>query len=236
MERGQLITLAARPSVGKSALALNLALEAAMLGAKVAYFSLEMTQNELMDRILARITRTHATRFKYANIQDSVLEWGFRELEAMPGKIMVEVPSGKNFSQILRQAEFMHQHAGLDLLILDHIDLILEPIRRNENESSAIARMTSSLKDFANRKNSVVIALSQFNRESRGEMPEMHQLRGSGAKEQDSDVVLILHRDTKDPDAVDFREARLRIAKNRNGQLGDIPLRFYPEFTYFEEL
>lgn len=235
MERGQLITIAARPSVGKSALALNIAHECSMMGAKVGYFSLEMSQAELMDRLMARITGVHASRFKYGNVPEEVLARGFHELKQAMGKIRFEIPNGKTIAEIIRQADFIHAKDGLDLLIIDHIDLIQDSGNRNETEATAIARITANLKKWAMAKNGVVIALSQFNRESRGEMPQMHQLRGSGAKEQDSDCVLILHRDL-DPDTVGFTDAQLRIAKNRTGQLGDIKLKFMPELTFFKEI
>jgi replicative DNA helicase len=228
LERGQLCTLAARPSVGKSALALNLAYEWAQYGFSVYYASLEMGVEELTHRLMARITGLNATKFKYGNVEPANLIIADRELGGMSGKIEIGYLPGTTIEEILQAAS----SKSPDVLIVDHIDLV-KTQGKVDNEAYAIAQMTSSLKAFAGQKNCLVFCLSQFNRESKGDMPELHQLRGSGAKEQDSDVVLILHRDL-DPDAAD-KTAKLRVAKNRAGQVGDLLLDFKPEITMFYE-
>lgn len=229
LERGQLAMLAARPSVGKSALALNLAYEWAQYGFNVYYASLEMSVEELTHRLFARITGLSATKFKYGNVEEANLIIAERELSAMSGKIEIGYLPGSTVEEILQSASAKMP----DVVIIDHIDLVRSSTK-TDNEAYAIAQMTSAMKAFAGQKNCMVFCLSQFNRESKGDMPQLHQLRGSGAKEQDSDVVLILHR-TLNPDDATFREAKLVIAKNRSGQVGEIELDFKPEITTFCE-
>lgn len=228
-ERGQLCTLAARPSVGKSALALNLAYEWAQYGFKVYYASLEMGIEELMNRLYARITGVSSTKFKYGSVEDSTLAIAEKDIGSIQGVIEFGYFPGGTMDEILSAAASKMP----DVLIIDHIDLV-RTVVKTDNEAYAIAQMTSSLKAFAGQKNCLVLCLSQFNRESKGDMPEMHQLRSSGAKEQDSDVVLILHR-SLDPDSEEHKTAKLRIAKNRSGQVGDLLLDFKPEITMFYE-
>jgi len=229
LERGQFCILAARPGIGKSALALNLAYEWAQFGFSVYYASLEMSTEELTHRLYARVTNMTSTKFKYGTVEDATLIIAERELSGMSGKIQIGYLPGSTIDEILQCASAKMP----DILIVDHIDLI-RPTGKADNEAYAIAQMTSAMKAYAGQKNCLVFCLSQFNRESKGDMPELHQLRGSGAKEQDSDVVLILHR-SLNPDEEGFRQATLRIAKNRSGQAGEIGLKFTPETTLFEE-
>ena len=229
-EKGQLVTLAARPSVGKSALALNLAYEWAQYGLNVFYASLEMSVEELTHRLFARVSGVTATKFKYGNVDDAVVMRAKSEIESMAGRVQTAYLPGATVEEVLQSASANTP----DVLIVDHIDL-LRSSTKTDNEAYAIAAMTSALKAFAGQKDCVVLCLSQFNRESKGGFPELHQLRGSGAKEQDSDTVLILHREL-DPDSADFNKTTLRIAKNRSGQVGDIFMQFKPQLTYFEEI
>lgn len=234
MERSQLVTLAARPGVGKSALALNLGFEAINFGHNVVYASLEMSEMELTNRLLSRITKIHGTRFKHGNVSTQDVDYAFRQIQAAKGRLTFQTAFGATIEDILMNAELAEEN--LDVLIVDHIDLVQHKNFGKESEATVIGRMTSALKAFAGKKNCLVICLSQFNRESKGDFPGLHQLRGSGAKEQDSDTVLILHRNTSEPDAVEFVEATLRVAKNRSGMQSDIKLKFIPELTYFEEI
>lgn len=234
MERSQLVTIAARPGVGKSALAMNLAFEAINFGFNVVYSSLEMSEIELTNRLLSRITKVHGTKFKYGNVSTQEVDYAFRQIQEAKGRLTLQTAFGASIEDILMNAELAEE--SLDILILDHIDLVQHKNFGKESEATVIGRMTSALKAFAGKKNCLVICLSQFNRESKGGFPELHQLRGSGAKEQDSDTVLILHRNTSEPDALEFVEATLRVSKNRSGLQADIRLKFTPETTYFEEM
>ena len=183
---------------------------------------------ELMHRLYARITGVSSTRFKYGEVEDATLVRAETDIRGIAGRIEFGYFPGSTVDEILAAASSKMP----DILILDHIDLIQTP--KADNEAYAIAQITSGLKAFAGQKNAFVFCLSQFNREAKGDMPAMHQLRSSGAKEQDSDSVLILHRDL-DPEGENFKKATLRIAKNRSGQVGDIMLDFKPEITTFCE-
>lgn len=231
---GQLVLLAARPSVGKSAMALNIAEAAARYGKKVVYFSIEMDQHELMDRLLAGVSRLSSTRFKYGNVDEQMLLHCKAELQSFKDNLKIYSCPGITSGEVLIMCEAERVRSGVDLVIIDHMDLLRDTSgARGENEATAIGRITAALKIYARKNNVAVLALSQFNRESKGGMPELHQLRGSGAKEQDADIVMILHR----PDMIeDPEEAFLVLRKNRNGGLGQIRLRFIPDLTRFEEV
>lgn len=232
IDHGKLVFLAARPSVGKSAMALNIAEAAARYGKKVCYFSIEMDEHELMNRLLASVSRISSTKFKYGEVDASALQRCKADLETFQDNLEIVFCPGASSSDILLMAEAKKAVKGLDLVIIDHVDLIRDRQSGSESEATVIGKMTQAFKVFAGRSNVAILALSQFNRESKGGMPELHQLRGSGAKEQDADVVLILHR----PDIVDDpEEALLIVRKNRNGSLGQLRLRFHPNLTKFEE-
>lgn len=228
IEPTHLVILAARPGIGKSAIALNIAWSVMRSGRNVAYFSLEMSPFELMNRLAAHISGVSGTRFKYGNPPVGVMLSVEDAISQAPGDLVFEYVPGASKSDILNRAKTM----DADLIIVDHIDLMQEKGRKGENESTTIGRITSAFKAHAARQKCSILCLSQFNRESKGSFPQIHQLRGSGAKEQDSDAVLILHRD-QEPDS--DVEPVLRIAKNRHGQEGDIKLFFDGPTTTFRE-
>lgn len=229
-ERGHLITLGARPSIGKSAFAMNLAYDYAQLGHKILYVSLEMSMFQLTNRIASQITRISNTRYKYGEVDPANLVILKREIAGMVGNIQI-MEGGQTMDAILAKARQIPH----DMLVIDHIDLLTNDRGKNETEASAIGRQTAALKAHATSQKVLVLCLSQFNREAKNDFPQMHQLRGSGSKEQDSDIVLILHR-SLDSDAEDFGLPTLRIAKNREGQIGDLHYKFVPETTTFTEI
>ena len=225
IQRTQLVTLAARPGVGKTAIAMNMAYSMARHGANVVVLSLEMSPKELNSRIYAHITGRPAWEFKYGKVHQIHINNAESEIKNIKGEITIKYIAGADITSVV-------QHCGYpDVMILDHID-IMDIDTRRETEASAIGKVTSTLKALAGKRNMAVICLSQFNRQAGACMPELHQLRGSGAKEQDSDTVLILHRDL-DPDSAE--PAVMRIAKNRHGGCGITTLNFHGATMTFTE-
>ena len=229
LEKGNLVVLAAKTNVGKSAFALNIAVNSAMFGSRVLFVSSEMTIGRLMDRVCAQLTGVSATRFKYANA-DLSMPLVENELKEIGDKIkFLYLPQGTS-EEICRIAQRESQLHNIDLIVVDYIQYLKDAKGNSETESTRVGNITRNLKGLAGEIGCVVLALSQVNREAKGR-PALHNLRDSGCIEQDADVVLILHRENKD-DVV----AELVAAKTRDGESGqEIRLKFKPELTKFYE-
>lgn len=230
---GNLVILGARSSVGKSSLAMNMAVNAAMLGQNVLFFSGEMQAHELMDRILAGLTGIHATKFKYADTDAGLLQ-GRKELASIPkGRLRLMYKPRLTTHDVCRIAKQIARKHKVEFVIVDYLQYLADTKDRGENDNLRIAGMTRRLKNLAGELGCVVLALSQVNRQASGGtgMPELYHLRDSGAIEQDADVVLLLNRENRSSVT-----GILRVAKNRSGQsdLG-IMLDFKPETTVFTE-
>lgn len=232
---GNLIVLAARPGAGKSALALNMSMRMAQHGIAVAFFSLEMSKDELTDRQLADLSEVPVGLIKSANIHSATyaknLDDAARALNGYPIWIndtstvaMVDIRA-----HVKRlQTELSKTGGELGLVVVDYVGLMQEPPNAR-NREQAIAANTRDLKLLAKDCGVPVLLLAQMNRdiEKRSGRPRLSDLRESGALEQDADVVLFLHRTDS--------ECVLVVAKNRHGGCGEVPLEYRGEITRFEE-
>lgn len=218
-QKTDLVILAARPSVGKSAFALNLAANA---GVPVGFFSLEMSAEQLAQRILSaqsgvwmdKITQGKLTDFDY-NI---IMSKGIKRIESLP--IFIDDSSQLNIFEFRAKARRMVSRHKVELIIIDYLQLMSGHKERNSNREQEIANITRNLKGLAKDLNIPIIALSQLSRgvEQRGaNEPKLSDLRESGAIEQDADIVTFLFK--PDEDSTSFK-----IAKHRNGSLGTIKL------------
>jgi replicative DNA helicase len=243
LQPAQLLVLAARPSVGKTALALNMATAAAVKHGKVvAVFSLEMPSEQLSLRMLASEAKLDWRRLSQGqlgrNDWDKIMAHGDRLASARiwldDNFVLTPVDLRSKCRKIMRET-------GLDLVVVDYLQLMHSPgYASREQEIASISR---SLKSLAKELSVPVLALSQLNRaveKRRGEPPLLSDLRESGAIEQDADVVLFLHRPGEDregePQApADVQEVELHVAKQRQGPTGMVPLVFFKHHTYFAE-
>jgi replicative DNA helicase len=245
----ELIILAARPSMGKTALALNIAENVAVDQKKpVAIFSLEMKQEALMSRFLASIARVNAGKLR--NGQYSSSDWP--RLTSAAGKIAeapIFIDDDSSISVIELRArarklatELNAKGMPLALVIIDYIQFIQGSGRKFESRQQEVSEISRSLKALAKDLDVPVIVLSQLSRrtEDRGRKdnkPQLSDLRDSGAIEQDADVVAMLYREgyynREDPDLQ--KKATLIIGKQRNGPTGDINLIFEGEYTKFSD-
>jgi len=223
-EEGNLIILAAKTSVGKTSLALNIAINASMYGQKVMFFSAEMTTRELLNRTFAQLTGTSSTKFKYTNA-DSSLQLVKNEIQACKDNLIFVEAAGMTSEDICRTAR---KQQNVDLIVVDYIQYLKDKVK-NGTTNDRIGEITRNLKVISIELGCATLALSQVNRGAQGE-PELHNLRDSGNIEQDADVVLILHRESRESVLAD-----LTIAKNRNGQIDVGKLKFKPELTKFYE-
>jgi replicative DNA helicase len=251
LQKGELIIIAARPSMGKTALAINIAQNAAIKsGAKVAVFSLEMSKESLLRRMLAT----------QAWVDQRKLQTGFlgREdhdkLEKALGllvesQLFIDDTAGISLAEMRAKARRLKQNAGgLDLIVVDYLQLMSATVpssgRKNyENRTQEVSAISRGLKALAKELDVPVMALSQLSRasERRGEdkRPLLSDLRESGSIEQDADVVAFIHREAyykRDEEMSETDKARSEIivAKQRNGPTGTVYLSFLSRFTRFE--
>ena len=237
LQPGNLIVIAARPGVGKSSLATNIARNVAIGRHPVALFSLEMSRYEIGMRLLCSEAKVAWDRIRNKRVGPD--DWS-RVVQA--AEVLHDVPlhivdaGNVNIVDIRAKARRMRTgRQGLELIIVDYLQLMTSPLtRRPDNRQQEVAEISRSLKLLAKELHVPVIALSQLNRnpEARADKrPQLSDLRESGAIEQDSDVVMFIHRDDADPEKK--RQTELIIAKHRNGPTGNIRLDFEPSLTQF---
>lgn len=237
LQRGNLVVIGARPSMGKSALALSIGLHIAQTHS-VGFLSMEMPHNDVRDRqaaILSCASISHIKRptkgLDYSRIVD-----GVERSKSL--KFFVSDRSGMNILQVRSKARALKRRHGLDVLIVDYIGL-MEGLDRKISRAYQIEEISRGLKGLAKDLGIVVICLAQVNRaaaDKGNNPPGLHELRDSGAIEQDADVVAFIHRQIMaNPDAgVEYQNyGLLRIAKNRQGRCADVHLFYQGEYTKF---
>jgi replicative DNA helicase len=236
-----LIIIAARPSMGKTALALCIARNAAMRGdVPVAIFSLEMSKEQLALRLLCAEARvdSHKIRTGFLGQQECVKMLNAAGL-FMDAPMFIDDTPAISALELRAKARRMMAERRLGLIIVDYLQLMRarEGTERREQEISEISR---SLKSLAKELNVPVIALSQLNRkveERHDKRPLLSDLRESGAIEQDADVIAFIYRDqVYKPDTADKGIAEIHVSKHRNGPTGNIKLRYIESYTRFENL
>jgi replicative DNA helicase len=243
LQNSELIILAARPSVGKTALALNLAENTAMQGrAKVAVFSLEMSKESLLMRLLASMARIDAHKFRTGHLsKDDWKQMTTTLAQLSEAPLWIDDSGSATVTEIGAKARRLKRDRGLDLVIVDYLQLIAGR-GRFSNRNEEVSSITRGMKGLAKELQVPVIVLSQLTRapEREERVPHLSDLRESGAIEQDADVVIFLHRPNlfkKKGEVTDEERAQteLVIAKQRNGPVDRIPFVFLGKYTRFEE-
>lgn len=225
LQKSNLLILAARPGMGKTALALNIAQYVAVsAGKKVGFFSLEMSKEELVDRLLVSQADIDAWRLKTGRLdQQDFLKLSDAMGVLADAPLFVDDTPGMSIYEMRTKARRLASEQNIDLIVMDYLQLAHGQTR--DNRVQEVGEISQGLKNIARELKIPVLALSQLNRavESRGEKaPQLSDLRESGSIEQDSDVVMFLYRDNDE-----VRESmKLKIAKHRNGPLGTIDLFF----------
>ena len=250
LRAGQMVVIGARPGVGKTSFALNLATNAAAHGASVAMFSLEMSKVEIAQRLLSAQAKIPLTAIRGARIQDN--QWptimeATRDLSQLD--IVIDDTPGTTVTEIRAKARRMLRDKPNGLVIVDYLQLLSPPAggRRSDNRATEVSEMSRGIKIMAKDLGVPVIALSQLNRglESRtgkyGKRPQLSDLRESGSIEQDADIVILLDRSMTEEEAEreerpDMGVTEFIIAKNRSGPLGIVSLMFLPGSTKFVEV
>jgi replicative DNA helicase len=240
---GELIIIAARPSMCKTSLCLNIGLNAARGANKhVALFSLEMSNDQLVQRFLSMEAHIDAQSLRTGNIKDR--EWG--EITRAMG-VLAEIPvfvddsAALSVSEVRSRSRRLAATSGLDLIMIDYLQLLRSTNARITNRVEIIDEICRGLKALAKELKVPVIALAQLNRspESRNDKrPMLSDLRESGGIEQEADVVAFIYRDEyyNPPTPENENIAEINIAKQRNGPTGLVQLRFDKRFTSFSDL
>ena len=243
-QKSDLIILAARPSVGKTALALDIARRTAVNhGTEVGIFSLEMSSQQLVDRIMAAQSRVDSWMIRKGKVNDD----GFTHIrnaldELSRAPIFIDDQPGNNILKMRSVARKLKSEKGLKLLIVDYLQLMLPTSSRaNDSTVQQVTEISRSLKNLARELEIPVIALSQLSRavEQRGGRPRLSDLRDSGSIEQDADVVMFIHSDeqkNEDGKRNPIIEKDIIIAKHRNGPVGEVKFKFDSQKTTFVEL
>ena len=241
LQRGDLIVIAGRPSMGKTSLALNIA-ENAAIGHQIptAIFSMEMSAEQLSFRMIGSIGRVSQTHLKTGNLTDD--DWArVNSAVSMMSNAPIFIDDAPSLTptEVRARARRLKRRHDLGLIIVDYLQL-MQVAGTKENRATEISEISRSLKALAREVNVPVIALSQLNRsveQRTDKRPVMSDLRESGAIEQDADVIFFIYRDeVYDRDTPRKGIADIIIGKQRNGPTGEFRLTFMGEFTKFENL
>ena len=240
MEPSDLVILAARPSIGKTALALTIAQRVAEGGKSVGIFSLEMGRQQLARRLLsaeARIDGWKLRANKLSEIEHGEIATAMSTLRDLPLSIFDS--SGVSLMELRSQARRMKMERGLDLLVVDYIQLMTSANAR-DGRTAEVSEISRGMKILARELDVPILCLSQLSRavETRdSKIPNLSDLRESGSIEQDADTVIFLYRDDYyDPMSTRPGEVDLHLKKNRNGPTGRVTLRFDNKTTSFRDL
>jgi replicative DNA helicase len=234
-----LLIVAARPGMGKSSLTANIAMNVSMAGKSVAIFSLEMSKEEVAQRMLCSLARIDSMKLRTGKIGDAA----WPRLTDAAGRLydaplFVDDSPVATVTDIRAKCRRVKRQHGLELIVVDYMQLMQGSAR--ENRQQEIAEISRNLKNLARELEVPVIALSQLNRnlESREDKrPRLGDLRESGSLEQDADVVMFIYRDEYYNEQSEKRGiAEVAIAKHRAGATGTVEMTFMPEFTRFSDL
>ena len=240
-QSSDLVIVAGRPSMGKSALAINFVEHAIMSGRSALFFSLEMPSEQIVMRLLSSLGRIDQNRLRTGELLDSDWTRFTGAVSQLKEKnLYIDDTAALTPGDLRSRARRVDRESGgLDLVVVDYLQL-MRTTGGGENRAVEISEISRSLKALAKEMNCPVIALSQLNRqlESRPDKrPMMSDLRESGAIEQDADVILFVYRDeVYDENSVDKGIAELIIAKQRNGPIGKVRVSFIDYLTKFEDL
>ena len=244
LQKSDLILLAARPSMGKTALALNIAANAAKTGKVVMLFSLEMSKIQLGNRLLSTASQVDSQRLNTGDLTDAdmtALINAINEMSSM--KLFIDDTAGMTLLEMRSKVRRLKYEYGLDLIVIDYLQLMQGGRSRlsEQNRQQEISEISRNLKALAREMDVPILALSQLSRsvEMRAEKkPQLSDLRESGSLEQDADIVMFLYRDEYyNRDENDNKNvAELIIAKNRNGPTTSVRLQFQKEILRFANL
>ena len=242
LKPGDFVILAARPGVGKTALALNIAVNCLLKNKTVAVFNMEMTAPSLVKRMLAYLSGvTFESMDVRGQLSDSDIAKLYNAYTTLLGKeLYIDDYSMNHPSDILSKCRRLKREKGLDLVIVDYLQLMEADSkgRASESRQNDVSTMSRQLKVYAKELGVPILALSQMSRgaEKEGRAPQLSDLRDSGAIEQDADVVMFLHDPSKVDENLPKDEILLLLRKNRSGSIGEMKLHWDGSTTTFRDI
>ncbi len=240
LQPANLVVVASRPSMGKSTLVSNIATNVAMTGGTVAIFSLEMSREEIVQRLLCSTGRVDSMKLRTGQLGPQLWQKVVHAASKMYQiPVYIDDSPQLTVTDIRAKSRRLRRAHGLQLIIIDYLQLMQGSAR--ENRQQEIAEISRSLKNLARELDVPILAVSQLNRslESREDKrPRLGDLRESGAIEQDADIVMFIYRhEYYHPEAQDTKGlAEVIVAKHRSGSTGMVQMTFLPEFTLFSDL
>lgn len=239
MQKGDLLILAARPSMGKTAFALNMALNAWHAGHSVGVFSLEMSSEQLVLRMLSAESNIPHQKIKNAAVSsEEWMELTNTAAKLAEAKIFIDDTPSLNIMELRAKARKLKAQENIELIVIDYLQLINSHVR-HENRTQEISAISRALKALAKELHIPILALSQLSRSLESRMdkrPMLSDLRESGAIEQDGDVIFFIYRDVVyNPDTENPELTEIIIGKQRNGPTGSFHTRFRGELARFED-
>jgi replicative DNA helicase len=240
-QKSEFIVIDARPSVGKTALALTMASNMAIRSRRpIGFFTLEMSDMALMQRLVAAEARINSEILRTGMLKPS----DFNKLTEAAGRIyeaplFIDDSPNIKLLDLRAQARRMRQQEKVEAIFVDYIGLVEPENKYNIPRHEQVAETSRSLKSLARELDIPIICLSQVGRQSEGKAPTLADLRESGSIEQDADVVMFLHRDRGEREGTSDMnniETELIVAKQRNGPVGTVKVAFIPKYTKFESL
>ena len=239
LQPSQLILLAARPAMGKTALGLTMAWNAAKEGKSVAFFSLEMSTLQLNYRLISMVSMIDLEQVMNGRIKDDEWELLFRSVREIVDKdLYVDETPAISLSEMRSKLKRLKAENGLDLVVIDYLQLMSADSNK-ENRQNEIASISRGLKSLSKELNCPILSLAQLSREAdkrSDHKPILSDLRESGAIEQDADVVMLLYREDYYDEEDNPNIAKVIVAKHRNGSTGTIDLFFNKPCTTFRDL
>lgn len=238
-----LIILAARPGMGKTALVLNFATNAAFAGHKVALFTLEMSKEQLMMRVLSTVARVDSSRLRKGDLSDQEQDQlmnGARQIHKFKDNLGIDETPGITLVELRSRVRRYHKENGVNLVIIDYLQLMGSTGNAEKSREREISEISMGLKELAKELNIPVIALAQLNRgpDARPDKrPKISDLRESGSMEQDADMIFFVYRDEYyNPNSEMAGKAEIIVGKNRHGETGAITLAYQPNFVCFQNI
>ena len=239
LQNGELIIIAGRPSMGKTAFALNIAEHTALADENpVAIFSMEMSASSLAQRMISSLGRVNAHSIKTGQLQEkdwNRVDGAIQQIKNAP--IYIDDTPSLTPIELRARARRIQREKGLSLIVIDYLQL-MSVHGNKENRATEISEISRNLKALARELNIPIIALSQLNRsveQRTDKQPQMSDLRESGAIEQDADLIAFIYREeVYDPDTDKKGVALINVAKQRNGSIGQFNLTFLGRYTKFE--
>jgi len=245
LKNQEMIVIAARPSIGKTSLALNIASHIALRKKKsIAFFSLEMSAEQLTRRMLCSIAEISEKDFFDKKFDESEFSAKWSRITGAASELgrasfFIDPTPGLDINELKARALRLKANHKIDIVFIDYLQLMQAQVSRSDNRQVEVSKISVGIKAIAKELDVPVVVLAQLNRQAETQdKPKLSHLRESGAIEQDADIVMFLHRD-RDPqkdNSVECVEAELIVEKNRNGQTGIAKLQFFPKIMTFRSL